>query len=88
MTKSAEAEVRDHNAAVDELERNFLAGTPDAVEEYDSQLLDLSQYQVGFPHELQVAYRPEPRELIIEYQLPPADVFSDHAGLPVRQDAR
>jgi restriction system protein len=74
MVQNIEAVVRDHNAAVDELERNFQAGTPDAVEEYFSQLLALSEYPSGFPHEYQVAYRPEPRELVIEYRLPPANV--------------
>jgi restriction system protein len=74
MAQELEAEVRDHNAAVDELDRNFRAGIPDAVEEYFSQLLALSEYPDGFPHEFQVAYRPEPRELVIEYRLPPAAV--------------
>ncbi len=74
MVREKEVEVRDHNEAVDELERNFRAGTPDAVEEYFSQFLALSGYPDGFPQELQVAYRPEPRELVIEYRLPPVGV--------------
>jgi restriction system protein len=70
-----EAEARDHNAAVDELERNFLAGVPDAVEDHFTQVLALSQYPASFPHQYQVAYRPEPRELVVEYQLPPGEVI-------------
>jgi restriction system protein len=73
--KAIEAEVREHNAAVDELERNFRAGLPDAVEEFFGQVLALSEYPSGFPHEFQVAYRPEPRELVIEYRLPPVEVI-------------
>ena len=73
--KAIEAEVREHNAAVDELEGNFLAGVPDAVEEYFSQVLALSEYPTGFLHAYQVAYRQEPRELVIEYRLPPVDVI-------------
>ena len=69
-----EAEVREHNAAVNELEDNFRAGMPKAVEEYFSQLLALSEYPTGFPCEHQLAYRQEPCELVIEYRLPPADV--------------
>jgi restriction system protein len=69
-----EAEVREHNAAVDELEGNFRGGVPEAVEEYFSQLLALSEYPAGFPCEYRIAYRQEPRELVIEYRLPPADV--------------
>ena len=74
MVLDLEAEVREHNAAVDELEGNFRAGVPDAVEEYFSQLLALSEYPAGFPCEYRIAYRQEPRELVIEYRLPPADV--------------
>src|SRR6266545_1961625 len=73
--KAIEAEVREHNAAVDELEGNFRAGVPDAVEEYFGQVLALSEYPSGFSHEYQIAYRPEPRELVIEYRLPPVEVI-------------
>src|SRR5262249_51389772 len=75
MVVELEAEVREHNAAVDELEGNFRAGAPEAVEEYFSQLLALSDYPAGFPCEYQLAYRQEPRELVIEYRLPPAEVI-------------
>ena len=82
MIRTLQAEVRDHNAAVDELERSFLAGVPDAVEEYFTQVLALSQYPPGFPHQYRVAYRPEPRELVIEYRLPPGEV------IPAERDFR
>jgi restriction system protein len=73
--QAAEAEAREHNAAVDELERAFRAGTPEAVEEFFGQALAQSDYPEGFPREYQVAYRPGPRELVIEYRLPPATVI-------------
>jgi restriction system protein len=73
--EAIEAEVREHNAAVDELEGNFRAAVPDAVEQYFGQVLALSEYPSGFPHEYQVAYRQEPRELVIEYRLPPVEVI-------------
>ena len=75
MIRTLEAEVRDHNAAVDELERNFLAGVPDAVEGYFTEVLALSQYPAGFPHQYEVAYRPEPRELVVQYRLPPGELI-------------
>jgi len=75
MVRDIKAEVRDHNAAVDKLEHSFRAGIPEAVEDYFTQLLALSEYPSGFPHEYQVAYRPEPRELVVEYRLPPAEVI-------------
>jgi restriction system protein len=82
MIRTLQAEVRDHNAAVDELERSFLAGVPDAVEKYFTQVLALSQYPPGFPHQYRVAYRPEPCELVIEYRLPPREV------IPTERDFR
>jgi restriction system protein len=42
--KANEAEVREHNAAVDELEGNFRAAVPDAVEEFFAEVLALSEY--------------------------------------------
>jgi restriction system protein len=72
--EAIEAEVRDHNQAVDDLERDFRAAVPDAVEEYFGQVIALSAYPDGFSHEYQVAYRQEPRELVIEYRLPSVDV--------------
>jgi len=82
MLKDQQAEVADHNATVDELESNFLAGVPDAVEEYFTEVLALSRYPTAFPHQYQVAYRAEPRELVVEYRLPPAEV------IPVERDYR
>jgi restriction system protein len=73
--QAAEAEAREHNSAVDEFERNFRAGTPEAVEEFFGQVLTLSEFPEGFPREYQVAYRPDPRELVVEYRLPPATVI-------------
>ena len=80
--KTLDGEVREHNAAVDELERDFRDGVPDAVEEYFIELLALSQYPSGLPHHYQVAYRQEPRELVVEYQLPPVEV------IPTERDFR
>jgi len=56
--RTLETEVRDHNAAVDELGRDFLAGVPDAVEDYFTQVLALSQCPADFPRQYAVAYRP------------------------------
>jgi restriction system protein len=72
--KAIAAEVHEHNAAVDELESNFRMGLPDAVEEYFGEVLALSEYPSGFPREYQIAYRQEPRELVIEYRLPAVEV--------------
>lgn len=79
---AAQAEAHAHNAAVDELERRFRAGVPEAVEEFFGQVLALSGLPAGFPGEYQVAYRPGPRELVVECRLPPATV------VPIIRDYR
>jgi restriction system protein len=75
QARAAEAEVREHNAEVDQLERDFRAGAPDAVEEYFTQVLALSEYPEGFQLEYQVAYQDAPRNLVVEYRLPSATVI-------------
>jgi restriction system protein len=80
MARRINAEVREHNAAVDEFERNFRAGMPEAVEEYFTEVLALSEYLPDFPQDYQVAYRPDPRELVVEYHLPGVEVIPTARG--------
>jgi len=70
-------EVARHNAAIDAFEAAFRAGDPDAVEDYFSQLLAQSTWPSGFPDQRRVAYRPEPRELWIEAELPARTVVPE-----------
>ncbi|MBV8539268.1 MAG: restriction endonuclease [Pseudonocardiales bacterium] len=67
-------EVVEHNAAVDKLAADVHAGVPDAVEEYFEQVLAQSTYPEEFPQDYEVAYRPEPQELVIKYWLPGSEV--------------
>ncbi|MGH3831671.1 MAG: restriction endonuclease [Pseudonocardiaceae bacterium] len=73
-------EVTEHNAAVDKLAADVRAGVPDAVEEYFEQVLARSSYPAEFPQEYEVAYRPEPRELVIKYWLPGSEVIPLERG--------
>jgi restriction system protein len=82
LVHESEIAAREQNAAVDELERDFWAGAPEAVEEFFGQALALSEYPESFPRDFRVAYRPAPRELVIEYRLPPVAV------IPVVRDYR
>lgn len=82
LVHESEVAAREQNSAVDELERNFRVGVPEAEEQFFGQALALSEYPERFPRELQVAYRPAPRELVIEYRLPPVAV------IPVIRDYR
>ena len=62
------------NTAVDARRAAFAAGDPEAVEWFVSQVLDASRYPDGFPRQYQVAYRPENRDVIVEFELPSQQV--------------
>jgi restriction system protein len=80
--KAAEAAgaVAEHNSGVDEFEREFRAAEPEAVAQFLTLVLDGSIYPEGFAHRTRALYRPEPREAVVEYELPPQSV------IPVERD--
>ncbi|NDU71811.1 restriction endonuclease [Actinomadura sp. DSM 109109] len=68
--EEATDQARRHNAEVDQFERNFHAGDPEAVAQYFTLVLDAVTYPEGFPHRFRILYRPDPKELVIDYELP------------------
>ncbi|WP_285565945.1 restriction endonuclease [Actinoallomurus iriomotensis] len=73
---STESEtVRRHNAEIDDFEQQVRAGDSDAVARFFTLVLDSSPYPEGFPHRTRAIYRTEPRELVVEYELPPQSVI-------------
>jgi restriction system protein len=58
----------------------FAAGAPEAVEWFVSRVLDASRYPRGFPRTYQVAYRPENRDVVVEFELPPKQVVPEVRG--------
>jgi restriction system protein len=79
--QSAEAArvVAEHNSEVDQFERKFREAEPETVAQFFTLVLDASVYPEDFAPRTQVLYRPEPRELVVEYELPPQSV------IPVKQ---
>jgi len=69
-----DAKVLQRNAEVDELERNYKSGDPEAVVAYCTMVLERSSYPEGFPQEFRVAYVPESRQLVVDYELPTPDI--------------
>jgi restriction system protein len=67
--------VAEHNAGVDKFEREFRAGENEAVAQFLTLALDASVYPEGFAHRTRALYRPEPREVVVEYELPPQSVI-------------
>lgn len=68
------AQAAAQNAEVEARRAAFAAGDPEAVEWFVSRVLDASSYPDGFPHQYQAAYRPENRDVVVEFELPPQRV--------------
>ncbi len=62
------------NAYVTRRQAEFAAGDADAVQWYAACVLRASKYPDGFPREYQVTYRPEHRDVAVDFELPPRRV--------------
>jgi restriction system protein len=81
QAKSAKlSEVEAHNAGIDDFERDVRARDPDAVAELCTLALDSSSYPEGFGHRTRIVYRPDPREVVVEYELPPQSLIPEERG--------
>jgi restriction system protein len=66
IKERAEAQYRD----VDAFHARFDAGEPEAIVEYFSLVLDASSYPEEFPKRHRMAFVPESKQLVVEYELP------------------
>lgn len=71
--------VKQRNQEVDELEKLYRNGDISAVITYNSMVLERSQYPDDFPQTFRLAYAPESKEMVIEYELPDVGVIPDVA---------
>jgi restriction system protein len=67
---AAQAEAAKQHAEVAEFEQEFIAGDPDAIIAYFTLVLEASAYPDGFPRKFKLAYVPDSRQLVCEYDLP------------------
>jgi restriction system protein len=65
------------NAELELFRARYRSGEPEAVETYNAIVLDASPYPEGFPQSFQVAFLPEARELLVEYELPASDIVPE-----------
>jgi restriction system protein len=72
-----EARVTAHNARIDSLEQTYRKGQADGLISYVGFVLERSFYPESFPHESRLAYVPEPKQLVVELELPPLSVVPD-----------
>lgn len=62
------------HAEVDAFRQDFDRGDPDAVISYLDLVLQASDYPDGFPQAFKLAYVPESRQAVVEYELPAVDI--------------
>jgi restriction system protein len=67
-------EAKKQHEQVDTLEADYRRGDLDAVVDYCSMVLEASAYPDGFPQRFKIAYLPESRQAVVEYELPTVDV--------------
>jgi restriction system protein len=69
---TANAEAHRQHLEIDAFEAEYRRGVQDAVAAYCSMVLEASQYPGGFPQQFKLAYVPESRQVVVEYELPAA----------------
>ena len=74
LVAETRAKVERRNLELDDFRVRFDAGEPEAVVDYFSLVLDKSSYPTKFPKRFKIAFVPESKQLVIEYELPSATV--------------
>jgi restriction system protein len=74
MVVDARSEAAAANAVIQGHQAAFATGQPESVEWFVNHVLTASRYPPDFPHQHQVAYRPENRDVVVEFELPPQQV--------------
>ena len=65
-----EAAAAAQHEEVNQFRGQFEQGDPSAIVEYFSLVLDRSGYPAGFPKQHRMAFVPESKQLVVEYELP------------------
>lgn len=66
---------RERNLEIDEFKNAYYALDSEAIISYNMMVLERSEYPADFPQIFRIAYVPESKELVVEYELPMADVI-------------
>lgn len=74
IQKAVEA-AKEANKPVIQFQQNYESGLPEAIIAYNAMVLERSEYPEGCPQEFRVAYVPDSKELVVEYELPGLDII-------------
>lgn len=69
-----EIKIRDRNLEIDEFKKSYRNGESEAVIAYNTMVLERSEYPTGFPQIFRLAYAPDSKELVVDYELPNKDI--------------
>ncbi len=69
------AETRRRNAKTDQLRAAFERGDPQAIVRYFDLALQGSRYPASFPRRFRLAYVPESRQLVVEFEFSPVSII-------------
>ncbi len=64
---------------IDELETDYEAGNPDAIRQYFELVLSSQHYPDGWPESVRVAFVPESKQLVAEYDFPGFEIVPEIA---------
>ncbi len=73
----AQQRVAAQHAEINNFQRELSTGSPAAIVDYFTMVLASSNYPDAFPQHAKLAYVPESKQLVIEYDLPSFDVILD-----------
>lgn len=74
MVADANSKAASANAVIQSHQAAFTTGQPESVEWFVNHVLTASRYPADFPRQHQLAYRPENRDVVVEFELPPQQV--------------
>lgn len=73
-------EVEAQHRRIDQFKQEFDAGKPDAVCAYFNLVLERSSYPDDFPKTARLAFVPDSKQLVVEYDLPPFEAIPEVAS--------
>ena len=77
LVKWIQEETKKQHEEINQFKLDFIDGKPDAIVDYFALVLDASDYPNNFPQHAKIAYVPESKQLVIEYDLPSMDVVPE-----------
>lgn len=63
------------DSEVDAFRYSYYEGDPESIVAYCSMVLEKSVYPEGFPQNFSLAYQPDSKQLVIEYELPTVEII-------------